>query len=64
MCDVRGCKQKGTKLYFILEEKWVKGKKMNYIKSFLIKRMVCATCFYKLVNNRQGGDRRLLLGGY
>ncbi len=62
MCDVNGCKQKGTRLYPTIEERWVKGEKMNYVKSFLIKKMVCTICFSKLVNNRQGGDKRLLLG--
>lgn len=64
MCDVRGCKQVGTRLYFMAMEKWVKEKKMTYVKSFLIKKKVCTSCFSKLVNNKQGGDKRLLPGGY
>ena len=64
MCDVRGCKQKGTKLYSISIEKWVKAEKMNYVKSILIKKSVWMVCFSKLVNNKQGGDKRLQLGGY
>ena len=64
MCDIRGCKQAGTRIYITSVERWVKKNKENYIKSFPIKRVICATCFSKIVNNRQGGDKRMMLGGY
>lgn len=63
MCDVRGCSQPPTKYYFMHDYKWVKAKKIKFIKSFLICKRVCSPCHTMLINNAQGGDKRLVLGG-